>query len=279
MEYGIGRCVRILYREQETAMNGGEEVRAYYNNYQEKLIGDFLRPNRRIYNSINRAILRIPGQAKAILDLGCGLGWSSYEFARHFPHADVEGYDISEILYNTARLLFNRSNLAYHNLDLTRHFPDKRYDVVVLLDVFEHIGLEDRGQFYANISNCLASNGKVILTCPTVYHQEYLRQSRPDGLQPVDEDVDMDVLLDFARSVRGEISLFEYMNIWTERDYLIAEIRRYDTIGSLTYLGGSNLIGFYEKCILLGKNAETRRFLPPLSLKQTLRLQLNRILG
>ena len=47
------------------------------------------------------------------------MGWSSYEFARFFPQAEVLGVDISSELTRLARHFFSRSNLSYQKVDVT----------------------------------------------------------------------------------------------------------------------------------------------------------------
>ncbi|MCV9388812.1 class I SAM-dependent methyltransferase [Reichenbachiella ulvae] len=254
-------------------MNQNTTVKVFYDNFKGKLLEDFLKPNIRIANAIRRSLLRIPCSTKSILDLGFGLGWSSYEFARHFPQAKIEAYDISKELYETARSLFQLPNLNYNNLDLTIEFPKGNYDVIILLDVFEHIPKAARTQFYNNISDALNPNGRVIMTCPTVDHQNYLRKNNPEGLQPVDEDVDLVILSEFSKNIQAEISLFENLNIWNPKDYLLAEISRYNdqSLENLQYLPSISLIDFYQKYELLKNSKELLPYLPKLTFKQKIK--------
>lgn len=202
------------------------EVKHFYDSFKNKLINDFLAPNIRIENAIKLAIKNIPKSSKSVLDLGFGLGWSSYEIAKHFPEAQINGFDISEELTRTAKDLFKVSNLSYKSMDLTQFFPKGSFDAIVLLDVFEHIPVSARETFYVNIQNSLSEQGRVILTCPTIFHQNYLRKNNPAGLQPVDENVDLNVILDFASKTETNLAHFEYLNIWNSRDYFFAIIER-----------------------------------------------------
>lgn len=258
-------------------MNSNKEVLDFYDNFKAKLIQDFIKPNLRIENAIKLALKSIPVKSKSILDLGFGLGWSSYEIARHFPNAVVKAFDISKELTNSAKDLFKVSNLSYNTMDLTQFFPDGSFDVIILLDVFEHIPISARESFYANIKNTLNKEGRVILTCPTIFHQNYLRENNPEGLQPVDENIDIDVILDFASKTETNLAHFEYLDIWNSRDYLFAIIERpykYHTNQINQYEKEINLLDFYSKYSLLRASNLPNNLLPDLSLKQKLKLQL-----
>jgi len=262
-------------------MSSNKKVSDFYDNFKIKLVEDFIRPNKRVENAIQIALSHIPNDTNSILDLGFGLGWSSYEMARHFPSATVRGFDISEELTATAKSLFQASNLTYTSMDLTRDFPKGKFDVIILIDVYEHIPISDRSKFYENIRRSLSENGRVIFTCPTVYHQNYLRKHKPEGLQPVDEDIDIHSFLDFCKNTGTEISHFAYLDIWNSRDYLycIAEKPwKYHTDQKNEYIKKLKILDFYSKYFLLQKSTVDRAFLPHLTIKQKIKSKLKRLL-
>jgi cyclopropane fatty-acyl-phospholipid synthase-like methyltransferase len=252
-------------------MNKSKEVSEFYDNFEKKLVEDFFRPNQRIENAILLALKGIPLSAKVVLDLGFGLGWSSYEIARHFPNSSVYGLDISEKLTATAASIFQRENLRFESMDLTRDFPEGIFDVIILIDVYEHIPVSARSKFYENIRRSLSENGRVIFTCPTIYHQNYLRKHKPGGLQPVDEDIDIHTFLDFCKNTDSEISHFAYLDIWNSRDYLHCIIEKpwkYHTNQKGQYLEKFKLLDFYAKYSLVQKSNVDITLLPELTIKQ-----------
>src|SRR5208283_5250325 len=78
---------------------------------------------------------------------------------------------------------------------------------------------ENRNEFEKAISEILNQNGSVFITCPTILHQNYLRANFPKGLQPVDEDITLSIINEFAEMIDGEVTYFEYKNIWHTNDY------------------------------------------------------------
>ncbi|MDC8006281.1 class I SAM-dependent methyltransferase [Aureisphaera galaxeae] len=199
----------------------------FYDKFDSKLINDYTKGNRRIQSAIVNLAKYIPEGSKRVLDIGCGLGWSSYEFSKHFDKAQVTGIDLSPVLVETASKLFQNKNLNYSVFDVTQSLPEgDKYDAIIMIDVYEHIPVANRSDFHNGLKNLLAEQGRLILACPSKYHQDYLRKHKPEGLQPVDEDVDFTTISDVAKDLDGEVVFYEYQKIWDTFDYLYAVIER-----------------------------------------------------
>lgn len=202
-----------------------KESLEFYNQFDKKLIKDYVLGNKRIVNAIKILGQFIPNNSKNILDIGCGLGWSSHEFSKAFPNTNVLAVDLSPVLIETASKLFDsQENLRFEANDLTQKLPDNVYNAIVMIDVYEHIPFSERAAFHKSIKSILSNNGRLILACPSKYHQSYLRNTNPLGLQPVDEDVDFEAIKIIANDIGGEVIFFEYQNIWRNYDYLYAVI-------------------------------------------------------
>lgn len=202
------------------------EVERFYDSYIEKMTYDFLCDNPRISGAIRFLLRHIPEDAGHALDIGCGLGWTSFETARHFPETQVLGIDLSERLIQSAGKLFHRKNLQYKKIDLIS--PDfafaEKFDVVAIVDVYEHIPKAEREAFHQNLKNLVSQRARIIITCPTPLHQQWLRDHEPDGLQPVDEDVDLEDMSLLAEELGGKLCVFSYLSIWHTYDYFHAMI-------------------------------------------------------
>lgn len=210
-----------------------KESLEYYNKFDDKLLKDYALGNKRIVSAIETLARFVPEQSKDILDIGCGIGWSTFEFSRFYPNSKITGVDLSPVLINKANSLFKNENLNYQVFDITKEFPKNQYDIIVMLDVYEHIPLVDRKKFHSSIDKLLKSNARLIIACPSVYHQDFLRKNNPSGLQPVDEDVDLGILQEFADDVNGSIIYFEFQDIWKPFDYLYVVIQKSELYNSL----------------------------------------------
>jgi SAM-dependent methyltransferase len=195
----------------------------FYNDFGNKLLTDFAYGNLRILNAIKFVLNNINDSHKIALDIGCGIGWTSYEIARNFTGMQVDAIDLSKNSIKIAKKLFNSSNLSYSYLDITsKEFQNlnRKYDLVVLIDVFEHILDSDRALFLETLFNCLTDKSEIILTCPSPEHQQWLRLNSPSTMQPVDEKIDFNIILDSAKTLKCNIKLFEYKDIWYYNDYI-----------------------------------------------------------
>lgn len=189
-----------------------DDARRFYDSFARKLLLDYARGNARLESALRFSMAYVPVNARRILDLGCGVGWSSFEVYRHRPETRVLGIDLSPVLSETAKKLFGDSNrLEFRVADLTAGElqGSSEFDVVMLLDVYEHIPVSARAGLHETLARVLAPEGIVILTCPSPEYQRYLRTHDPGGLQPVDEDVTENDMRILARAVGGQLSVFE----------------------------------------------------------------------
>ncbi|NTV47034.1 MAG: hypothetical protein HGB11_11055, partial [Chlorobiales bacterium] len=97
------------------------------------------------------------------------------------------------------------------------------YDFVLFADVIEHIPIEKHGQVFALVERILSERGVVVLTLPTPEYQRYLKANKPEALQVVDEEVELQDIL-------GNTSLkpiyFKYQHIWMKNQYMHVVLAR-----------------------------------------------------
>lgn len=201
----------------------------FYDNFTKKLLTDYMTNNHRMASAITMVLNNISPNSKKILDLGCGIGWSTYEISRFFTESQVDGIDLSTNSIKVADTLFKLNNNGFSKSDVTKESfgNNNTYDSIVMIDVLEHIPLNERKQFIDSINSILSdNNGRFIVSCPTIYHQNYLRKENPQGLQPVDEDITIPVLNEIAKQLSGDIIYFTYTSIWNTNDYLYAVIEK-----------------------------------------------------
>lgn len=89
------------------------------------------------------AALAIPeGRYERILDLGCGVGHSTYPIKERFPDADVYGIDISAPLLKYAHKQAEAQGIALHLSQQAAEqtdFPDNYFDVVTSTILFHEV--------------------------------------------------------------------------------------------------------------------------------------------
>lgn len=124
-----------------------------------------------LHNSWLRRLLlpAITSAPKRVLDAGCGRADHSIFLARLFPDAQIVGIDIDESMIernrHTARLL-GLTNVEFRVQDLTTLEAVEEFDVVVSIDVLEHIVEQQKA--LQNLARALRPGGLSFYHVPTV---------------------------------------------------------------------------------------------------------------
>ncbi len=203
-------------------------IESFYDDFSRRLVRDYVHGNRRLESAILYALSWIPPDAELVLDVGCGIGWSTSEISRH-TRANVVGVDISSKMISVARGLFSGPRLQFHVGDIAQGIVrGDAYDAIVMLDVYEHIPMERRSEAHSVLRTVLADPGLLILSYPSVSYQRFLQSDCPSELQPVDEIVTPDDLDDLAHDVNGQLVHHETVTLWRPGDYRHAVIARGD---------------------------------------------------
>jgi 2-polyprenyl-3-methyl-5-hydroxy-6-metoxy-1,4-benzoquinol methylase len=80
---------------------------------------------------------------KIILDAGSGIGAYTFWLGKKFPSAEIIGGDIDEHKLQSARIMSNElrtDNVKFINLDITNIKNKTTYDLIIGIDVLEHVG-------------------------------------------------------------------------------------------------------------------------------------------
>ena len=211
-----------------------DHIRAFYDEHIVHKVADFVDGNPRVDAAWRTIQAWAPARPRRILDIGCGFGQVSWQMAMRWPLAEVTGLDISPRSIALASRVFQAPNLAYATTALDALDADPGYDLITLIDVYEHIGASARAFFNASLARVMAPDAVLIVTCPTPAYQRFLRDQQPDKLQPIDEDVDPGTLQALATATRARLVMFREHSIWLDGDYEHAVLSRIATLAPVT---------------------------------------------
>lgn len=223
----------LIAEAPATADVSKDAIRAFYDQHIVDKVADFVDGNPRVDAAWDTIQQWAPPAPRAILEVGCGFGQISWLLATRWPDAQVAGFDISPRSIELAGKVFQRDNLSFAAGQVEALDRTAGYDLIVLVDVYEHIGVADRPGFDASLGRLLATGGRLILTFPTPAYQRLLRASHPDRLQPVDEDIEVSVLQQLATATQTRMLMFNERSIWTVGDYAHAALGRSATGGPI----------------------------------------------
>ena len=203
------------------------EVSSFYDNYTSQLLGDFVYGNLRFQKAIRFVQSHLPCTATSILDIGRGIGYSSSIISELVPSAKVTGLDISPALTSVAQKLFTSKQLYFVTGNvLQEDIIAGPFDVIVLIDCYEHIPASERHKLHSCFNRWLGPNGRLLITAPSPQHQEDLRRNNPEGLQVVDETVTAADMVQLASDVRATLTHFSSVECWSSNQYLHVCIER-----------------------------------------------------
>ncbi len=120
-----------------------------------------------------------PREGDEILDVGCGRGELLYYCAKRGAH--VLGLDYSRAAIDIARQTIQMLPVEMRSFakaeigDAADHNFSHRYDLIFMLDVFEHMNDDQLERTCDKFKKILKENGKIIITTPNLYYEKYLQ--------------------------------------------------------------------------------------------------------
>ncbi|MDO8591105.1 MAG: class I SAM-dependent methyltransferase [bacterium] len=160
-------------------------------NDAEKLVWN-IRIEHTSYLRVVKNLLK-PFEGKIILDAGCGDGRFCYEMKNE--DVKIIGVDFSKKAIDFAKA-FNPA-LEFFTQDLKNFSVPYEFDAVVLIETLEHLSPEDTALALKNLAGVIKTNGKLIVTVPSVnlpliskhyrhFSEETLRETLRDYFKVVE---------------------------------------------------------------------------------------------
>jgi SAM-dependent methyltransferase len=134
-----------------------------------------------------------------ICDLGCGAGWTT-AILGHFGRA--LGVELSDV----ERQREQYGHCEFVSADVLRwDYPDGMFDVVVSIEVLEHIPYLTQATYLRVAHRLLKPGGYLILTTPNKQTMEAMLDPRAWTNQPVEDWLSMDELLLLLKETGFEV--------------------------------------------------------------------------
>jgi len=116
-------------------------------------------------------VARLLKKTDCVLDVGCGSGLGSIFISQHCRH--VTGLDVKLTEIEEARLINKRDNVEFVVKDFFKMKVLKKHDVIVALDVIEHMTVKSGQGLIRTMANHLTPAGMIIIGTPSLYSYKY----------------------------------------------------------------------------------------------------------
>lgn len=199
-----------------------EGIRHYYNDHAVQcLLRDYVAGNPRLERALFMTREQVPRfEVRRILDIGCGIGYSSYCLQEMYPDAEIVGIDLSEKGIEIAKQLFTKSRLTFTCMGADELSElDQSFDMITMFDVYEHIPENVRLSMPLILKSLLSPKGWLVMSTPTIEHQNYLRTKSPEKIQVVDDDISVEELFSLAAHLNMIPCYFQRVSIFIPWDY------------------------------------------------------------
>lgn len=203
-----------------------ETAKAFYDAKVWAKLDGFIEGNPRVDLAWDRVQRWASPSPRRVLEIGCGIGDICWRMGRAWPNAEVVGLDLSSKTIEVATKLFGGPQVRFVHGAVTSTDVWGTFDLIVMLDVYEHIPAADRWTLHSRLEQSLAEDGRMVLSFPTPEHLDWLREHHPEEIQPVDEDITPDVILALAKESRTSLALYQRVNVWHRGDYAHAVLTR-----------------------------------------------------
>jgi SAM-dependent methyltransferase len=205
-----------------------EQIKNYYDSdpLLSRKIRDFVDGNARIERAWETLESWAPAKPGRILEIACAIGGVCWRLSQRWPNAEVIGMDISDKSLEIAQTLFDSGRPSFLSGPFPRVKPPGKFDLIILMDVYEHIDPDDRRGVHEGLGEKRSEKGRIILSFPTPRHLKWLKENHDKEIQPIDEHITIETISTLAKETATEVLFYREVGIWHEGDYAHAVLGR-----------------------------------------------------
>jgi trans-aconitate 2-methyltransferase len=204
------------------------QTKNWYNSFVNTQIKTSI--NLRHYNIINYLFKEGLNTNSEVLEIGCGIGTLTKLIANICINGSVTATDISDDSIEYARKFLSKcKNTEFIVSNMSDFNIDKKFDIIVLADVLEHIPISYHSTLFSIINNHMNENSVLIIHIPHFKLIEYLTEYSPEKLQIIDQPISPNELISSAESNSLFLTNYKAYNLFNKDiDYVFASFRKLD---------------------------------------------------
>ncbi len=201
------------------------EISEFYDQFSEKQLKTGA--NERLISLHKRMVKVGLINTSNVLELGCGVGVFTRLLSKSVKKGEIEAVDLSPKSIELASKFIKNKNITLKTGDVVNYRPQNTdFDFITLMDVIEHIPLENHALLFANLSEIAGKNTQILINIPNPRFLEFMHKHHPETLQLLDQPVEF---LELAKNIENaglEMVFYEKYSIWIQEDYEFFIIRK-----------------------------------------------------
>jgi trans-aconitate 2-methyltransferase len=201
----------------------------YYDDYADRQVRVGINARHRAIQRWLKKFGLVPGMD--VLEIGCGVGTQTELIAKTLKGSgSLVAIDLSPRSIDLARQrLVGQSHVQLLAADVLELELDRRFDVIVMPDVIEHIPLEEHIKLFAKVREWLRDTGWVLIHMPNPLYLEWCHRHRPDLLQLVDQPIYTETLVGNIHPNDLYVHYLNTYSVWVpEGDYQVVVLKPRD---------------------------------------------------
>lgn len=169
-----------------------------------------------------------------VLEIGCGIGIITEFVASIAREGQVWACDLSPENVWYANKTIEKKNIHFFVADVITHFDQleqqiqQSLDLILMVDVIEHLPLDSHATFLHNLKKLLKPEGVILFTYPSSYYQEFIRVHKPQELQPIDEIINIAHMIQLAKQIDMAICNYTLIDVWKSKQYVHCSFQTVD---------------------------------------------------
>ena len=189
---------------------------------------------------INKSLSSIVKPGMRVLDVGCGVGFTSKYLVE--KEAVVTAIDISPKLIGFAMKMVGHKNIAYIVGDICKFESNQKFDLIVFADSFEHIPKDNvEGVVCGLLRHNTHKESLVYINIPDGNFSDFIRVNHPEKQQEIECSYSVGYIIDLFNSNGFEpthVSIYGIDTSVQYNEYLFCRKDRLFEFYSKTFLSG-----------------------------------------
>lgn len=154
-----------------------------------------------------------------VLEIGCGVGTVTSLLAQHVKSGHIVGVDVSGVSIAKAKeALATFKNVEFIKGDIVELALSRKFDVIVMPDVIEHIPLQSHAALFRKCSTLLKPDGFILIHIPEPHHLAWMHQHQKELLQIIDQPIHVGELEKNLQDSGLHITFLRNYSIWLKGD-------------------------------------------------------------